>query len=184
VVGDDDLHAERAGVCDLVHGRDPAVDRHQQVRARRRLALHARHRQAVSVVEAAGELAHRRGAEPLERTGKHRGRAHAVHVVVPVDNDARATRDVAHEDVDRGREAGHQSGIVAVGCGEEPARGLRGVVAAPDEDRGGYGMKPELPRQRMRSGDRIRVTTPACGRVGHRPDGRPAAGWNGRFVAG
>jgi hypothetical protein len=146
VVGDDDLYAERARVRDLLDRGDAAVDRDEQLGPRRRLALDARDRQAVAVLEAAGQLAHRGRAEALERPCQDRRGADAVNVVVAVDDDPRAARDMPHQDLDRGGQTRHQSRVVAIGRCQKETRGLRGVVSAPDEDRRRDGMKPELPR--------------------------------------
>ena len=177
VVGDDDLEPELARACDLGRRGDRAVDRDEQSRARRRHPLDGLHRQPVSV-GAARYVPARIGPEPAQGAHEDRGGADAVDVVVAVHDDLRALRDVAEDRLAALVHAGERERVVALVGREEVARGLRGVVPAPREDRGRGRGDAERARELIRRGDGVGRAGPARRRR-HRRDPAPRFGRNG-----
>ena len=124
VVGDQHVEAGRARGGHLLDGGDGAVDGDQKPRPARREALHRGRREAVAVVEPAGQVPVHLGAEAPQAADDDRGRADAVDVVVAVDRDPRPRPHVAEDEVHRGRHAAERARRVLVGGLEEGRGGL------------------------------------------------------------
>ena len=94
VVGDEHVESRRPRGRHLLDRGDRAVDGHQQARPAGGEALHGAERQAVAVVQSAGQVPVHLGSEPPQAAYEHRRGAHAVDVVVAVDGDSRAGAQV------------------------------------------------------------------------------------------
>jgi hypothetical protein len=101
VVGDDDVEAAGARGRHLVDGGDAAVDRDQQIAPARPQAADRSFGEAVAVVEAARDEPGDVRAEAAQRANHDRSRAHAVDVVVAVDDDSPAGGDLAADEGER-----------------------------------------------------------------------------------
>ena len=146
VVGDDHLEAERAGLRDLVDGRDPAVDGEHEPAAVLGEPGERLGRDAVALLEPARQMPLDLGAERAKRQDGERGRADAVDVVVAVDADPRPRGDRGPDPLDRDRHVAEQQRVVRLAlAGEEGARLLDVVEAAADQDRGDDGRDAETP---------------------------------------
>ena len=133
VVGDDDVQPRSARGRHLVDGRDRAVDGDEQLRPARGEPLDGRAREPVAVVDPARQVPVDVRAERPQRPHEHRGRAHAVDVVVAVDGDPRAALD-AREDPRRAvAQPAERVERMARPGGEERVRGVRVGEPAPDQ---------------------------------------------------
>ena len=133
MVGDHDVHPQRAGERDLLDRGDRAVDRDQQVGPARGQLLDRRAREPVAVVDPARQVPVHVRAQRAQRAHEDRGRAHAVDVVVPVDGDPRAALDVLEHAPCRRRQAGPGTERVALAGGQEGPCRLRLPQAAAHE---------------------------------------------------
>ena len=155
MVGDDDVDAGGAGGRHLLDGGDRAVDGDEQRGAASRQPLHGGARQAVAVVDAAGEKPSDVGAEAAQGPHHDRRRAHAVDVVVAVDDDPPAGGDVG---VDRGQrrvDAGERAGVVALVSGQEVPGEPRVAEPPANEHLREDVADPELALERQRLPERV-----------------------------
>ena len=192
VVGDDDVDPARRRRGDLRDARGPGVDRHDQRDAVPRRGLDRRQRQAVPLLQAAGDVRDGVQAEPPE--GEHElGEAgQAIGIEVAEHHDPLAALDGAPDARDQAVGVGQQPRVVQpVGGGaEEPGHRGRIGDAASREDRGRERPEAQLASRRADHGievERLREH-PAVTRVDHRredatsalrracPDGRTVAG--------
>ena len=91
-----------------------------------RQPVHRVRGEPVPVVAAAGQVPGRVGAEAAQHAHEHGRRAHAVDVVVAVDDHARARARVAQDERDRGVDAGEGGRIVGL-LGRQPRPRARGL---------------------------------------------------------
>ncbi len=135
VVGDDHVQARRAGLGDLLHGCDTAVDREDEGALLLREARQRVSGDAVTLLEAAREVPLDVGAEAAQRRDRERGRADPVDVVVAVHADAPTGGDRLPHERAGGLDVSEQEGVVPRGLGgEKGPRRLGVAVAPPDED--------------------------------------------------
>ena len=164
VVGDDDVHPRRARRGDLVDRGDPAVHGDEQPRAAGGEALDRRGGQAVAVLRAAREEPADVGAQLPQRAHEDRGRRHPVDVVVAVDRDPPAVRDVAPDERRRLREARERREVVAILRRQPCARSVGIGEAAADEHLREDAGHAELALEAQRRGDVAGVDLQAgCG---------------------
>ena len=153
VIGEDHIDPGRAGGGDLVDGRDPAVDRDQQVGPASRQTLDGRDRQAVTVVAAARQIPPRLGPQRPQRPDQHGGRADAVNVVVAVHDDPSAGIDVAPDQLDRRAHPLEGQRVVANARRQQLANLVGIAETATDEDLRENVADSELALERQRSGE-------------------------------
>ena len=178
VVGDDDVHPRRARRGDLVDRGDPAVHGDEQPRAAGGEALDRRGGQAVAVLRAAREEPADVGAQLPQRAHEDRGRRHPVDVVVAVDRDPPAVRDVAPDERRRLREARERREVVAILRRQPGARGAGIGEAAADEHLREDAGHAELALEAQRRGDVAGVDLQAgCGQHSP-PEATDASGQN------
>ena len=120
--------------------------------------------EAVAVVDAAGQEPVDVGAERAQRAHQDRRRAHAVDVVVAVDRDARAARDVAEDQLRQPRRARRSARAACALLGrQERARRVRLAKPAPHEhlrERASTRAPPQAATAaRSHRVDRIRAST-------------------------
>ena len=165
---------------DLGHGGDRAVDGHQQVGPARGEPLDRRGGEAVAVVDAAGQVPVDVGAERPQGADEDRGRADAVDVVVAVDGDPRAARDVAEDHPRAVAQAAEGVERVRVLGGEEALR--RGGIAQPaaHQHLREHVRDPQLAAEALGGGEVVGGDLEAGILAAHGPDARAAGGRNGR----
>src|SRR5438552_176368 len=134
VVGDDEIDAELARERGLAHGGDAAVDGHDDARPIRgelaeRLAV-----EAVPLLVAVRDVRADDRAELAERTDEDRRAGDAVDVVVPVDDDALASRERTVEALDRPVQIAHRRALIRRDPGRQEVRHLPRADAPPRED--------------------------------------------------
>src|SRR5690349_18634514 len=98
MVGDNHFDPEAAGKRHLVDGGDPAIDGEKQLDAVAGEALHRRSRESIAVL-ARRQVQARLGAERAQGAREDRGRADTVYVVVAMDRDAGAARDMSVDEI-------------------------------------------------------------------------------------
>ena len=140
VIGDDEFEAELTGPRRLGDARDAAIDRDDEARSLGGERLERRGVESVALLDPVGHVPdaaairrrRARGIECLEAVGEDRRGAHAVGVVVAIDDDAAARPDRREDAVGRLRNAGQRLGVAEVGeraCKEGLHR--RRVIDAP-----------------------------------------------------
>ena len=185
VIGDDHVHAGGPSGGDLVDRGDAAVHGHDQRGAALGQALHGGRGQAVAVVDAAGQEPARLGAEAAQGPDHDRGGAHAVDVVVAVNDDGPTGGDVAADEIERLLDAVKSGRVVGLpGLEEAPGRRRIGQPAA-HEDLCEHVAHPQIALQGQRVGgvigrdleprDRILSAETAAAR----PEGQPQRGAGG-----
>ena len=180
VVGDHDVHAGRLRRRDLGDGGDRAVDGDQQVGPARGEPLDRRGGEAVAVVDAARQVPVDVGAERPQGADEDRGRADAVHVVVAVDGDPRAARDVAEDHPGAVAEAAEGVERVRVLGGEEALRRDRVAQPAAHQHLREHVRDPQLAAEVLGGGEVVGGDLEAGVLAAHGPDARAAGGRNGR----
>ncbi len=179
VVGDDDVDPARRRRGDLRDARGPGVDRHDQRDAVPRRGLDRRERQAVPLLQAAGDVRDGVQAEPPE--GEHElGEAgQAIGIEVAEHHDPLAALDGAPGARDQAVGVGQQPRVVQpVGGGtEEPGHRGRIGDAASREDRGRERPETELASRRPNPGIEVEGLRehPAVTRVDHRREDATSA---------
>ena len=139
MVGHDQLQPQFSGPAGLGHAGDPAVDRDDEVRSlpgQRRQGVGV---EAVSLLEAVGDVPRGLGVDRFEAAHQDRRGAHAVGVVVAIDDDLPAGPG-CHQDAVGGRgDAGERLGIAQVGerAGEKGLGG-RSVADAAGREQAGH----------------------------------------------
>ena len=145
VVGHDDVEPELAGARDGLGRGDAAVDGDQQPGAGRRQRLDARDRDAVAVLEAAGQERLDLGAQQPQHLDRERRGAHAVDVVVAVHDDRAAGGDRALDQrAGLGHVAERERIVQRAVAVEERLRGGRIGQPAPHEHLGSDALQAEL----------------------------------------
>src|SRR2546425_2352170 len=134
VVGDDEIDAELAREQGLAHGGDAAVDGHDDARPVRgelaeRLAV-----EAVALLVAVRDVRADDRAELAERRDGDRRAGDAVDVVVPVDDDALASRERTMEALERPVHIAHRRALLRGDPGRQEVGHLRRADAPPGED--------------------------------------------------
>ena len=138
MVGDDDLETTPLGLCDLVHGRDTAVDRHDEPHAVLLEPFERLAGDAIALREPARQVPDDVRAELAQEEDGERGRADAVDVVVAVDADARAVRNGGSDPLHRSRHVTEEQRVVARAARREEAPGVVRLVEPPaNENRRG-----------------------------------------------
>src|SRR2546425_12288757 len=134
VVGDDEIDAELAREQGLAHGGDAAVDGHDDARPVRgelaeRLAV-----EAVALLVAVRDVRADDRAELAERPDEDRRAGDAVDVVVPVDDDALASRERTMEALERPVHIAHRRALPPGDPGPQEVGPLPRAHAPPPAD--------------------------------------------------
>ena len=115
VIGDDQFEAEFAGPGGLGHARDPAIDRDDEARALRGERLEGCGVQAVALLQPIGHVPRGLCVERIEASHEDRGGAHAVGVVITVDDDLPAGPGGGEDPIGGVGHARQRLGIAEIG---------------------------------------------------------------------
>ena len=174
MVGDDDIHPERARRRDLLDRGHRAVDRDQQLRAAGRQPLDRAAGEPVSVVDPRGQVPVDVRAQRAQRSHQDRRRADAVHVVVAVHGDPRA--QVAEDPGGGGIQTRPRRERMRIAGGQERTRRLRLSQPPPHEHLRQHVRAAEVLRQP--GGSRKFVRGDGQARVHDLPEARRVGGRN------
>ena len=111
MVGDDDAHAGRVDMGDLLDGGRAGIDGDEQAHALLAELVDGGNMQAVALRQAVGDIIKAVRAQRAQRVDQDNGGGHAVDVVVAVNGDAFALCDGIAEDRDGFRQIAQRSGI-------------------------------------------------------------------------
>ena len=150
VIADDDVHPRRPGGRDLVDRGDAAVDGDDEGGPALGQALHGGGGQPVAILGPAGQKPADLGAEAAQSPDHDRGGAHAVDVVVAVNDDGTAGGDVAADEIKRPLDPIKGRGIVRLARVKEAPRRGRVSQPAAHEDLGEHVADAELTLKRQR----------------------------------
>ena len=135
VVGDDQVDSRRAQVIGGGVGRSAAVACEHHSRACRLRRRHTRGPEIVAVRPAVRNERHGRPAERADGAGHQRGRAHAVHVVIAVDQDRLMRPDRIGQALDGSREVFQKCRrMQLLQLGAEELLGPRRIVESAREE--------------------------------------------------
>ena len=139
VVGNHDLHTERAGCGDFLVRRNAGIDRDQQARPLAIQPLHSRARKAVAFVQTVRDIIFADRAFAAQIIHHDAGRRDTVHIIITVNDDMLVILKRAADGLDCPVHIGHQERVVQpFGVAAQiTLRGLRRIDPARGKDRGG-----------------------------------------------
>ncbi len=162
VIGDDEFHAQPPGFVGFCDAGDAAIDGNHHTRAARRDLAQRVAVEAVALVESAGDVEVRAGAEQREHLHQDGGAGDAVHVVIAVDAYLASRLDRVEDAIDRLGHTGQRLRLVQ-SCQrgiEKPARGVRCLDATIEQELGHDRRGLERPRQMVHGVTVVRQQPP------------------------